>query len=233
MAAASAGADAAGCCEARFAGAFVAGAFFAPGFFFAGAGAAAVALLPAEAAFFAAGWFFAFTGAAATAAAFLAEGAATLTADLMAAFVTLLGLATFVADLFAAGDLDAAGAAATGALPTRNASRFFAAAIQPGARPTPVQVFPVFGSAYLGSEAVLAFAFAFAFVFFAAGFLVTVWVRCSIVRLNSDMMSLTFAIAEAISVFAIRSAWASSAAICLFSAVSLDIGFEGEKKLRV
>ena len=231
MAAASAGADAAGCCEARFAGAFVAGAFFAPGFFFAGAGAAAVALLPAEAAFFAAGLSFAFTGAAATAAAFLAEGAATLTADLMAAYVTLLGLATFVADLFAAGDLDAAGAAATGALPTRNASRFFAAAIQPGARPTPVQVFPVFGSTYLGAEAVLAFAFAF--VFFAAGFLVTVWVRCSIVRLNSDMMSLTFAIAEAISVFAIRSAWASSAAICLFSAVSLDIGFEGEKGLRV
>ncbi len=47
------------------------------------------------------------------------------------------------------------------------------------------------------------------------------------VRLNSDMMSLILAIAEDISAFAMRSAWASSAAICFLSAESLDMGCEG------
>ncbi len=48
---------------------------------------------------------------------------------------------------------------------TRNALRFFALAIQPGARPNPLQVLPLFGSAYFAVGATF-----FAAAFFGADF---------------------------------------------------------------
>ena len=154
---------------------FLAAVFLDTGFFFAAAGAAfdLEAFLTGATAFFAAGF-----------AVFLAA---------LTAFAALA-----VAFFAAAGALSAVSAAAFE--PTRKASRFLALAIQPGARPNPDQVFPVFGSAYLATDAV------FTFGLVAARLLSPLCVRCSMVKLNSAMMSLTLTIAEDISVFAMRSA---------------------------
>ena len=62
---------------------------------------------------------------------------------------------------------------AAGLAPTRKASRFFAPAIQPGARPKPDQVLPVLGSTYFAIEVAFIFALALALDFFAERLLPT------------------------------------------------------------
>ncbi len=112
-------------------------------------------------AFLAAAFFFAGTGAAFALDTFFADATAFFAVGFGVFLATLLAFAAVVEAFFpAAGALAAASRAAL--LPTRKASRFFAPAIQPGARPNQDQVFPVFGSAYLATDAL------FAFVFFAA-----------------------------------------------------------------
>ncbi len=89
--------------------------------------------------------------------AFLADATTFLAAD----FAALLTFPAFAETFLAvAGAL--AGELTSLLFSTRKASRFFALAIQPGARPTPDHVFPVFGSAYFATEAT------FAEVFFSA-----------------------------------------------------------------
>ena len=117
--------------------------------------------------FLAAGFFFTATGAASRTAAFFAAATTFFAAGFTGFLATLTAFAVLAATLLAAADALAVESAAV-FLPTRNASRFFAPAIQPGARPNPDQVFPVFGSTYFATDAF------FAFVFFAARLPVTV-----------------------------------------------------------
>ena len=116
-------------------------------------------------AFLAAGFFFADAGVAFASEAFFVDATAFFTAGFAIFFATLTAFAALAAGFLAVTGAFASDFA-TALCPTRNASRLFAPAIQFGARPTPDQVFPVFGSAYFATDAV--FAFAFVFVFFAA-----------------------------------------------------------------
>ena len=143
--------------------------------------------------FLAAGFFFTAADAAFALGAFLAGATAFFAACFGVFFATLTAFAALAEPFFAAAG---AFAAASGAalLPTRKASRFLALAIQPGARPNPDQVFPVFGSAYLATDAV------FTFAFFEARLPATARANCSMVRLNSAMMSLADGVDAAIEV---------------------------------
>ena len=80
--------------------------------------------------------------------AFLATAAAFWTAFLaIATFFPGALLALGATPAFFARLMGAVAAGSADVAPTRNASRFFAPAIQAGARPKPLHVFPVFGSA--------------------------------------------------------------------------------------
>ena len=119
------------------------------------------------AAFLTTGLFLAATGAAFAPVRLFTGVMAFVVAGFAAFLGTLTAFAAFAAVFFARAG---AFAASAGELFLANkASRFFTPAIQPGARPTPDQVFPVFGSTYFATDAV----FAFAFDFFAARLLPT------------------------------------------------------------
>ena len=109
------------------------------------------------AAFLGAGFFFAATGAACALDGFLAGATAFFTAGFAVFLAILTAFATLAEAFFAAGAF--AADSATALSPTTKASRFFAPAIQPGARPNPDQVFPVFGSAYFATDADFVFVF--------------------------------------------------------------------------
>ena len=103
--------------------------------------------------FLADGFFFPASGAAVLGAAFFAAAAAFFA----------MGFDPFLAAdfFFATGALTAASGAWTPLLSIRNASRFLAPAIHAGARPTPDQVLPVLGSAYLATPPLVRFGFIF------------------------------------------------------------------------
>ena len=104
------------------------------------------------------------------AAAAVASAFTRLPAGFAAFLATLPAFATLTAAFLAAGGAFAAGSEALmPLLSTRKASRFFAPAIQPGARPNPDQVLPVTGSAYFATDAVFAFPDFAAFVLLVAG----------------------------------------------------------------
>ena len=165
--------------DAAFFGvAFFAATFLADGFFFAAESVAAteVFFLAAGATFLAAGKVFLaegpafFTDAAAVLPAgsvFVTAGAACVAAcfaDFLAAGFEAVE-ATLEATFFAGAAAFSLGTAAlTSLLSIKNALRFFAPAIQCGARPKPDHCLPVFGSAYFATEAALVFTF-FAAVF--------------------------------------------------------------------
>jgi len=195
--------------EAFFFATFLATAFFATGLLEAGILAPAffAAVLLASATVFAAAAFFGARGLA-----FFAGGAVT-------AFCVFAFLATPTTS--------AAGAAAL--LSTRKVSRLFAPAIQLGARPKPVQVFPVFGSMYFATptparllEACLGATF-LEMVFLAIvdeAFMP----RCSTVTPSEAISAFTLLTDASISAFAVRANSASSAAIFFRRSVSLDMG---------
>ena len=127
---------------------------------------AGAAFLADTAPLLAAGTGFCTSGAACLATCFTGIFTAFFAADFAAGFEA-------VAATLAVAFLAPTGAFATGSaaliplLSIKNASRFFALAIQPGARPKPDHCLPVFGSAYFATEA------AFAFTCFTAPLLVT------------------------------------------------------------
>ena len=135
-------------------------------------GAAPSAAADAPAALPVADFFFANFFAAAFASAFLTAGfffvAAGTTILRVTFFATAagffaVGAAAFLAAdfFFATGALTVASSALIPRLSTKNASRFFAPTIHAGARPTPDQVLPVFGSAYFATPPTARLGFTF------------------------------------------------------------------------
>ena len=134
-------------------------------------------------------------------------------------------------DFLAAALVSATGVGTARLFPTRNASRSFTLAIQAGARPKPVHVFPVLGSRYLGTPAPARFGGA-AFLSDALLEFALLLVaddegapRFSSVTPSEAINSLTLPTAAFISTLAARAYSDSSCAIFLRSAVSFDMAF--------
>ena len=191
-------------------------------------------------AFFAAGAFAAIffaedVAAGATAAVAVFAARATFFAadlDLVKPFATAF-FAAFFTVFVAAGSVTAT----AGALPIRNCSRLLAEAIHAGARPKPVQVFPVLGSWYFAVPAPVLFARVFfeaeglprTAIFAERAALETCAPRCSIVTPSDSINDFTFATDAFISTSVRRAAFASRAEICFLISVTVSFAmvFEG------
>lgn len=205
------------------------------------------AAVDAPAALTGAALFFADFFATAFGAAFLTAGffvAGTGGATFLPAATTFFaaGFATLLTDAFLAADFFFATGALTGAsgdltpLPsTRNASRFFTPAIQPGARPNPDQVAPVLGSWYLAAPllarlAVPRFLPTMAFLT-ADAFRDTLEDRCSSVTPSSFIRARTLPTDAFVSSSARRAALASRAAICFLISEKVSFGMVHEEEV--